>query len=103
MFSDVNLKINSQDFVIIIGDVGSGKTTLLDCIASQLVLDSGEINVKERFSYLEQELVVFSGTVQENIILEKKMDKRYYKNVIEWCCLKDDFDTFENGDMTFIS
>ena len=48
------MAIKPQDFIVIIGDVGSGKTVLLDCLADQLEISSGAINMNSPFSYLEQ-------------------------------------------------
>ena len=43
IFNNFNLKINSHEFVSIIGSNGSGKTTLLNIICGSIPLDSGDI------------------------------------------------------------
>ncbi len=43
IFDDLNLTINENDFVSIIGSNGSGKTTLLNCICGNIDIDSGKI------------------------------------------------------------
>lgn len=40
---DINLKIDSGEFVVVVGANGSGKTTLLNCIAGNILIDSGKI------------------------------------------------------------
>ena len=51
---------------------------------------------------MEQEPVVFMGTIQENIILDNKIDKTFYSKVLDWCCLRQDLASLEKGDMTVI-
>jgi len=43
--NDVNLQINTGEFVVIVGANGSGKTTLLDMVAGSVSPSSGSINV----------------------------------------------------------
>lgn len=40
---DINLEINTGEFVVVLGDNGSGKSTFFNCIAGSLIPDQGKI------------------------------------------------------------
>lgn len=77
---NINLKINAGERVAFVGSSGSGKTTLMKLILKFYSPDSGEIllgeknisdfnthNYRNAFGYVPQEILLFSGTVYENI------------------------------------
>ncbi len=77
---DVSLEIESGQKVAIVGPSGSGKTTLLKLLLKFYRADSGDIlldgqNIKDIdtecyrnfFGYVPQEILLFSGTIEENI------------------------------------
>lgn len=80
VLKDINLKIESGEFVGIIGSTGSGKTSLISLIPRFYDIESGEIlvddkNVKnwslyelrESISIVLQKNTLFSGTIAENL------------------------------------
>ena len=93
LFEDVNLKINKNDKIALVGSNGTGKSTLLKILSGQEQSESGYINKQKnlRVGYLPQEFLHFRGqslfnevkssldqvikiAEDENIILEK-LDK----------------------------
>ena len=83
--NNINLKIKPGEKVAFVGPSGSGKTTLMKLILKFYSPDSGEIlldgnNIKDIatksyrsvFGYVPQEILLFSGTVQENIAFGNK-------------------------------
>ncbi len=55
--SDLNLEIDSSDFISIMGPNGSGKSTLLKLIANLIEPDSGEITLEEnKYSSIERKI-----------------------------------------------
>ena len=81
ILDDVSFKIKAKESVGIIGVNGSGKTTFLKLILGIYEIESGSIlidniNIKQispydlrkNISYIPQEIVLFSGSVKENII-----------------------------------
>jgi putative ABC transport system ATP-binding protein len=44
---NINLKVNSEDFVTVIGSNGAGKTTLLNAIAGSVTPSSGKVLLRE--------------------------------------------------------
>lgn len=45
VFQKLNLEIQDEDFISIIGSNGAGKSTLLDSITGNIILDEGEIKI----------------------------------------------------------
>ena len=90
IINNLNLKINKGDILKIEGESGIGKTTLLMLLMGYLKPNSGSLKFvynnqeydtyKSRglFSYLQQENILFSATILENIYIltgVKDMDK----------------------------
>jgi len=80
VLDSVNLTINKQQFVAIVGHSGSGKSTIMDLILGLYKPDHGEIlinnislnslnidNWRSRIGYVSQETFLFNGSVKENI------------------------------------
>lgn len=80
VLDNVNIKINSGEFVGIIGSTGSGKTTLVSLIPRLYDADSGEVLVdgvnvrnlslyqlRDKIAVVLQKNTLFSGTVAENL------------------------------------
>ena len=77
---DISIQIKAGEKVAIVGPSGSGKTTLLKLLMKFYRADSGDIfldgqNIKDInteayrsfFGYVPQEILLFSGTIEENI------------------------------------
>lgn len=76
VLDDINLTVENHQTVAILGTSGVGKTTLFNLIASNLVVQTGRIeidgttDIKGRISYMLQKDMLFSHkTVLENIVL----------------------------------
>jgi ATP-binding cassette, subfamily C (CFTR/MRP), member 4 len=100
--SDINLKIRRGSLNAIIGKIGSGKTTLLLSLAGEIPYYEGSLRYKGKMAYVEQEPMIFSSTLRENILFGNPYDPEFYNEVIEGCCLVDDIKLFANGDLTEI-
>ena len=77
---DINLEINRGEKVAFVGSSGSGKTTLMKLLLKFYTPNHGEILLDSRnimdystkdyraiFGYVPQEILLFSGTIYENI------------------------------------
>lgn len=77
---NISLEIKAGEKVAIVGPSGSGKTTLLKLLMKFYKADSGDIFLDEQsikdiatesyrncFGYVPQEILLFSGTIAENI------------------------------------
>ena len=97
ILKDINLSINSGEFVSVLGKSGCGKTTLIKSIAGLLETDGGDIsifdeNVAELPPEKRQTVIVFQDlrlfphmNVEDNIAFAmklKKMDKALIKEKV---------------------
>ena len=62
----------------------------------------GNILVQGSLAYAPQNPWTFTGTVQENILFGKTLNRPWYDTVLEACCLRHDLETFPLGDETLV-
>jgi subfamily B ATP-binding cassette protein MsbA len=80
VLTDINLTINQNETVAIIGESGSGKTTLMNVLAGLLPPDSGEVLIYDKnirkidirkyqrsIGYITQDSVIFSDSIFNNV------------------------------------
>ena len=85
VLDNISFKANKGNITAIIGSTGSGKSTLINLIPRFFDVTEGEIlingkNVKEydleflhnMMGYVPQKAVIFSGTIESNILLGKQ-------------------------------
>ncbi|CAL5195605.1 unnamed protein product [Lathyrus oleraceus] len=100
--TDVNLEIKRGQKIAVCGPVGSGKSSLLYAILGEIHKISGTVNVGANLAYVSQSSWIQSGTVQDNILFGKPMDKTRYEKAIKACALDKDINEFSHGDLTEI-
>ncbi|GMH20772.1 hypothetical protein Nepgr_022614 [Nepenthes gracilis] len=97
------MKIKKGDKVGICGSVGSGKSSLLCSILSEIPRISGtEIKVLGTKAYVPQSAWIQTGTVRENILFGKEMNKDFYEEVLEGCALNKDIQMWADGDLCVV-
>ncbi|BAT98418.1 hypothetical protein VIGAN_09207300 [Vigna angularis var. angularis] len=99
---DVNLEIKWGQKIAICGPVGAGKSSLLYAVLGEISKISGTVNVFGNIAYVSQTSWIQSGTVRENIIFGKPMEKTRYESAIRVCALDKDINDFSHGDLTEI-
>ncbi|KAL4194334.1 hypothetical protein AMTRI_Chr05g68070 [Amborella trichopoda] len=99
---DVNLEISRGSKVAVCGPVGSGKSALLYAILGEIPNVSGSVQINGSVAYVAQTAWIQSGTIRENILYGKPMDKTSYDKAIGACALDKDLSIFEHGDLTMI-
>ncbi len=97
---DIDLQINSDDFILLTGQNGSGKSTLLRIIAGLLKPDLAQISsngfssawpkakkyLRQHVCYLHQHPYLFNGTVFDNIaygLRQKKLPREEINHRVE--------------------
>lgn len=100
--SSVDLEIERQSLVAVVGQVGSGKTTLLEVILKELPLTEGDLDVTGCVSYAAQKAWIFEGSVKNNIVFIEEFDEKRYKKVLYICALERDLELFPHGDETIV-
>ena len=98
----IDLNISKGSFVGIIGAIGSSKSSLLAAILGEMSRIEGTSEVYGQLAYVSQTPWIFAGTIEENILFCKPMNKEKYDRVVEACCLNVDFRSFSAGDQTMI-
>ena len=111
---NINLKININTAVGILGESGSGKTTILDLLSSLIIpsegkiyVDDEEINndflrrkIQNNISYTSQKTTIINGDLIKNICfgdLYTDIDHDRFDEVIEIVGLKDIQNEFEKN------
>ena len=99
---EINLEIKKGSLQAVIGTVGAGKSSLLLSFTGEMPRTTGELRFSGSIAYAEQEPTIFPGLLRDNILLGHLFNPALYKEVIEACCLEDDFKQFDHGDLTEI-
>lgn len=113
VLSDINYTFEKGKKYALIGKSGCGKSTLLKIIAGLLSDYQGEIEINgkpiisqvsilSQIAYIDQQPVLFDGTICENICLWNKPDQKRLQSVLYNSGLTDIQDVFENGLETLI-
>ncbi|CAK9179483.1 unnamed protein product, partial [Ilex paraguariensis] len=99
---DINLMVSRGMRVAVCGTVGSGKSSLISSILGEMPKISGAIMLSGTKAYVAQSPWIQSGTIEENILFGKEMDREQYEKVLEACSLKKDLEILSFGDQTVI-
>ena len=96
----MNLVFKNEGFYGIVGKVGSGKSSLFSAILSEIPYCQGSLEINATVTNVEQEPVIFSTTIKENILFGLPFHSSKYKNVIRCCCLEEDMNEMIDQDGT---
>ncbi|XP_021892888.1 ABC transporter C family member 3-like [Carica papaya] len=99
---DINFKVFHGMRVAVCGTVGSGKSSLLSSILGEVPKISGTLRVCGTKAYVAQSPWIQSGTIQENILFGKELERGLYNKVLDACSLKKDLEVLPFGDQTII-
>ncbi|TXG68646.1 hypothetical protein EZV62_003581 [Acer yangbiense] len=99
---EVNLEVKWGQKIAVCGSVGAGKSSLLYAILGEIQKISGTVNIYGSIAYVSQNSWIQSGTIRENILYGKPMDKAIYDKAVKACVLDKDINSFEHGDLTEI-
>lgn len=96
VIKELNLTVNPKEKIALIGRTGSGKTSLVNLLCRFYDLKEGTIEINEedylnysiqslrsRIGYVMQKVVLFNGTILENINYEQKNISK--EEIIEVC------------------
>ncbi|XP_074310112.1 putative ABC transporter C family member 15 [Silene latifolia] len=87
----------------ICGSVGSGKSSFLCSILGEIPRISGRgIKVWGEKAYVPQTPWIQSGTVRDNILFGKDMNRAFYAEVLEACALKKDLEIWQDADLCLV-
>ncbi|XP_019054497.1 PREDICTED: ABC transporter C family member 8-like [Nelumbo nucifera] len=98
----VDLEVRRGQKIAVCGPVGAGKSSLLYAILGEIPKISGSVDVSGTIAYVSQTSWIQSGTVRDNVLYGKPMDKTRYEKAIKACALDKDINSFDHGDLTEI-
>lgn len=97
------LKIMKGFKVAVCGSVGSGKSSLLCGMLGEIPRISGAgMKIYGSKAYVPQSAWIQTGTIRENVLFGKRMDKDEYERVLEACALDRDIKMWAGGDLTVV-
>lgn len=122
--NNISFKVNKNQSVALVGRTGSGKTSLVNLICRFYDLEDGQISIngknykeysirslRDKVGYIMQKVVIFDGTILENINYANKDISR--DEIIKICkkmnlhdkimSLKDGYETRINSDTNLFS
>ena len=67
-----------------------------------MYLTSGHVSIDDNVSIALQEPWLMSGSVRENILFMSDFEPEWYNRVVRACCLRPDFEQFDQGDETLV-
>ena len=76
------------------------QSTLLHCLLGELKPLKGNVDIVGSLGYAAQDPWVFSGTLRENILFGREFDGEWFQQVVDACCLNEDFKQLPYGEAT---
>uniref|UniRef100_A0A8D0BBT5 ABC-type glutathione-S-conjugate transporter n=1 Tax=Salvator merianae TaxID=96440 RepID=A0A8D0BBT5_SALMN len=98
----INLTIPHGSLCAVVGPVGAGKSSLLSALLGELQRMEGSLRMKGTVAFVPQKPWVQGATMEENITFGQRVDRNWYKRVIDACALQPDLDSFLAGSQTKI-
>ncbi|XP_047960012.1 LOW QUALITY PROTEIN: ABC transporter C family member 8-like [Salvia hispanica] len=99
---DITVEARRGEKIAVCGPVGAGKSSLLYAVLGEIPKISGNVSVLGSVAYVSQGSWIQSGTIRDNILFGKAMDKARYEEAVRACALDKDIENFDFGDLTEI-
>ncbi len=93
----MNFALEEGKLLAVIGKVGSGKSTLLASIMGETHTLEGSLTRRGVMAYVEQEPLILSDTVRNNILFGLPLDEGRLGEVLEVCELEEDLAILQRG------
>ncbi|VEU20987.1 DEKNAAC101911 [Brettanomyces naardenensis] len=97
--TNINFDIKKGEFVMVTGQIGSGKSSLLSALAGFMQRESGHVYCNGSLLLCGSPWVQ-NTTVRDNILFGRPFDRQKYSDIVDSCCLEEDFNLLPGGDST---
>ena len=110
VLNGLNMKFKKGNTYAIVGGSGCGKSTIVNLLYRLWDVDNGEIyinnhriseinlsNLRKNISIVSQETVIFSGTIKENILINKKTTDEELEKICKSVGLEEFINSLEEG------
>ncbi|EAU31453.1 hypothetical protein ATEG_08280 [Aspergillus terreus NIH2624] len=98
----LDLTVQRNELLAVVGTVGSGKTSLLAALAGEMRRTGGTMVLGASRAFCPQYAWIQNATVRDNIVFGQPFDSDWYHEVVDACALRADFRSLPAGDMTEI-
>ena len=98
----ITLSVPRGELLGITGKVGSGKSALLGAVLEEVVTYRGEFRVEGSVAYVEQEPLILSATIKENILFRADFSRAKLDEVLRRTCLAEDLRQLPDGEETVV-
>ncbi|CAG2109381.1 unnamed protein product, partial [Medioppia subpectinata] len=102
VLKNINIEIESQSLVAVVGRVGAGKSSLLSALLADMEKSEGSVNVSGRTAYCPQQAWIQNTTLRQNILFNSEYNPEFYNKVLDSCALRPDLAVLSAKDMTEI-
>lgn len=102
VLTNLNFKLEKNEFVAVIGSVGQGKTSFLLALMNELHKIQGKLSKNGSIAFIPQESFLLNDTIKQNILFGNDDDQARYRKIVEKCELIPDLKILPGGDMTQI-
>ncbi|KAF1329532.1 Multidrug resistance-associated protein abc superfamily, partial [Globisporangium splendens] len=75
----INLQVDPDSLVMIVGAVGAGKTSLLHALLGEMTITNGIVEVNGQIAYVSQDAWIRNASVKDNILFEAAFDTQRYR------------------------
>ncbi|BFZ09598.1 hypothetical protein BsWGS_12637 [Bradybaena similaris] len=98
----INVTVEEESLVAVVGTVGSGKSSLLSAMLGDMKKLEGTVSVRGTVAYVPQQAWIQNDSVRNNILFGQAMDTELYNKCVDACALRPDLDMLPAGDRTEI-
>jgi ATP-binding cassette, subfamily C (CFTR/MRP), member 1 len=100
---NIDLRVKSGSFCMIIGPTGCGKSTLIKGLLGETPSSTGFVYWgTDSIAFADQDPWTINSTIKAGICGESYIDESYYEEVIGCCGLLDDLKSMPKGDKTIV-